>query len=236
MKKTAIQTTLAGIFAACIATPVLGQNIEAGIDLNYLGLAQSEGQAVGFGFTAAPEIWVRATTPSGLTFGLDAFRLQGTSTDPATDYVAIMMQSIDLTVGKNIDLGSNTQAMLYGGLRYATYREDRAFNFLEVPQAWGMLAGVEVEHAMGSNFSLYGGSEAGIVFAPNYTDDGSAEQNLIFNTIDLDLGMKYSASMGNGGSWFVKGGLTAKLWNGVSDNDSENISAYGLKLSVGMNF
>jgi len=103
--------------AGLIASPAVAQNFEAGVDLNYLGIAHSEGQAIGFGFNAAPELWVRFNAPSGLYYGL-----------------------------------------------------------------------------------------------------------------------KYGADLANGRGWYASGGLTAKLWNGVSDGASENTSAYGFKLTVGMNF
>ncbi len=238
IKISTIKTLRAAFLAGLIAGPAMGQNFEAGVDLDYLGIAHSEGQTVGFGFTAAPELWVRFNAPSGLYYGLNAFRLSATSSDPATVYDKITMQTIDLTVGKAFSLGGNTRAKLYGGLRHAKYSERRSGGggTLDVPKAWGVLAGFEVDQPLGDRFSLYGGSEAAILFAPDYTDGGATNQNLTFNTIDLDLGLKYGSDLANGRGWYASGGLTAKLWNGVSDDDSENTSAYGFKLSVGMNF
>ncbi len=235
LKKTAIAATFA---ITTIASPALAQNFSAGIDLNYLGLSHSEGQTVGFGFTAAPEVWMELQSQGGLTYGVRAFRLDADSSDPTTRYDNIVMQTVDLSVGKSFSMGSNTAGKFFGGMRFAKYSErDRAGGrILDVPKAYGLLGGIEITQQMSSNLSLYGGSTAAIMFAPDYSDGGSAESDLTFNTIDLNLGLKYERQLTNGGNWHAGLGLTSKLWNGVSDGDSENISAYGLKLSFGMNF
>ena len=235
LKKTAVAATFA---ITSIATPTLAQNISAGIDLNYLGLSHSEGQAVGFGFTAAPEIWVELQSQGGLTYGLRAFRLDADSNDPATRYDNIVMQTIDLSVGKSFSMGGNTEGKVFGGMRFAKYYEQErgTTNGLTVPKSYGLLGGIEIAQQMSNNLSLYGGSTAAIMFAPDYTDVGSARTDLTFNTIDLNLGLRYKRQLANGGNWHAGLGLTSKLWNGVSDGDSENISAYGFKLSLGMDF
>ncbi|WP_428539980.1 hypothetical protein [Profundibacter sp.] len=174
----------------------------------------------------------------GLTYGLRAFRLDADSSDPTTRYDNIVMQTIDLSVGKSFSMGSNTEGKVFGGMRFAKYSERNRSGggILDVPKAYGILGGITVAQKLSNNLSLYGGSTAAIMFAPDFTDGVTAETDLTFNTIDLNLGLKYKRQLTNGGNWHAGLGLTSKLWNGVSDNDSENISAYGFKLSFGMDF
>ncbi len=243
LKKTAVAATFA---ITTIASPALAQSFSAGIDLNYLGLSHSEGQVVGFGFTAAPEVWVELQSQGGLIYGLRAFRLEADSADPTTRYDNIVMQTIDLSIGKSFSMGSNTEGKVFGGMRFAKYYEQERgiTNGLTVPKSYGLLGGIEIVQQMSNNLSLYGGSTAAIMFAPDYTDIWSTLRpdiivngtDLTFNTIDLNLGLRYKRQLANGGNWHAGLGLTSKLWNGVSDGDSENISGYGFKLSFGMDF
>ena len=235
LKKSAIAATLAILSATSSAQ---AQNFSAGVDLNYLALSHSEGQTVGFGYTAAPEVWVELQSQGGLTYGLRAFRLDADSADPTTRYDNIVMQTIDLSVGKSFSMGNTTKGKVFGGMRFAKYYEQErgTTNGLTVPKSYGLLGGIEIAQQMSNNLSLYGGSTAAIMFAPDYTDVGSARTDLTFNTIDLNLGLRYKRQLANGGNWHAGLGLTSKLWNGVSDDDSENISAYGFKLSFGMDF
>ncbi len=232
-------TSLLSALALCAGVSgASAQNFSGGVDLNYLGLAHSEGQAVGFGFTPAPRIWGEFETSGGLLIGFDWFQLKASSPDLTSRYDEILMRSANLTVGTAFGSGG-TEIKVTGGLAFNSYREDDTVgpNFLEVPNAIGLSAGIEANQDFGNGFSAYGGATGTILYAPEYTDAGiTYTAPITYNTIDLELGLQYSGSTGGGNSWFAKAGLGTRMWNGVSDGDSENTSAYGLRLSVGMTF
>lgn len=213
------------------------QNFEVGADLNFLTLAQSEGQATGYGFNLAPEIWANYQTAGGLDIGMRWFWLDATTPDAGSVYERVAMQTIDLTVGKPFEIGSGISASLMGGLRYATYAEYRSpANVLDVPQAYGFMAGVEVNASLSEAFSIYGKGSNAIMYAPEYADGGSSEFNLGFNITEVELGVQFDRPMANGGAFYLRLAGVGKMWNGVSDDDSENMSAFGASLDLGISF
>ncbi len=213
------------------------QSFEVGADLNFLTLAQSEGQATGYGFNLAPEIWANYQTAGGLDIGMRWFWLDATTADPGSDYERVAMQTIDLTLGKPFEIGSGISASLTGGMRYATYTEYRTpASFLDVPQAYGFMAGLEVNAGLSEAFSIYGKGSSAIMYAPEYADGGFANYDLGFNITEVELGVQFDRPMANGGAFYARLAGVGKIWNGVSDNDSENMSAFGASLDVGVSF
>lgn len=238
--KTSKRTVFCATIAlAMMATTATAQDSMVGIDLDFYTLAHSEGQTVGFGFSPSVDLWGKFGTSSGAVFGVNLFLLDSTSADLTTRYDRIVMQSLDLTAGRDFDIGSNIMGTVYAGIGFTKYREEErtSAGYLEIPVAMGPKVGVDMQMDVGGGFTLYGASAASLQYAPQVFENGIlADTSFIFNTVDVDMGVQYGGTMGSGKQWFGRAGIGGKLWNGVSDNDSENTAAVGLKVSFGMNF
>ncbi len=209
-----------------------------GVDLNYLTLGHSEGQTEGFGFTLAPEVWAQYQFGNGLAIGLDYFSLDAAG--PSTSrYDRIVMQTIDLTASKSVAVGNTLDVRFEGGIRYALYREENASsaNYLTTNDSYGILAGLDAKVSLSDSISLVGGGKTSLMFAPILTENGSTtDTDYAYGISEVEFGFQYDKSLNNNSQLFARFSLVGKFWNGVSDDDSENTSAMGANLSLGMSF
>ncbi len=235
--KNTTRLKLASAALALFAGSAHAQNFTVGADLNFLTLSHSEGQTIGFPMALAPEIWASYETAGGLDLGLRWFGLDSSTADATSRYGRIKMQTIDLTAAKPIG-GSGFNANLFGGLRHAQYREyeNGGVTFLDVPNAYGVLGGLEVNASLSDSLSLYGKGSTSLMFAPTYDDNGFARTNLTFNISEVEVGVQYNRQRANGGDFYLRLSALGKFWAGVSDNDTEDIAAVGAGIDIGMSF
>ncbi len=213
----------------------------AGVELLAMKPFHSEGQTSGFSAAATPRIWAAYTGAGGFGAKLTAFRFDSTIAPAlASRYNHIRMATVDLEGFKQFDLGGGMQLTASGGLRYANYREDDASGtgFLTLPTSYGVVAGLELRQPISGGLSVFGKGQSSLMFSNKTIENGSVSDHaMTFNISEVQLGVEYNRPFtSRPGNLFARLSLQGQVWNGVSDNDSENTGLVGLGLNVGVNF
>ncbi len=213
------------------------QEFTGGLTAYVLTPFHSEGQTTGFGMTVAPSAWIGYERADGLGFRASYFGVDAKG--PTTSrYDRIVMTTVDLEVTNSFTLGTQTDATFSGGLRYAHYREEDGAGpgYLEFPAAYGLTAGLELKRGITDNLSLFGKGKGAFLFAPNMIENGNPSGAYTFSTGEIEGGLEYRRAYGAGSEFYARLGMTAQIWNGVSDNDSEDTGMAGGLLELGITF
>ncbi len=211
--------------------------IVAGAEVSFLKPYHTEGQTSNYDYTATPRVWLGYERADGL--GIRARWWQMNANGPATSrYDQIRMRMIDLEVTDQFTLGRKLEGLVSGGFRYAEYREDESAGtgFLSQQHAMGLVIGTELRRNISGGFNLFGMGRTSMLFSESNLENGAVtSENTTFTVSELQLGVEYNREIMNGSSnLFARVAAETQYWNGVSDDDTEDISLMGLAFAFGI--
>jgi hypothetical protein len=201
------------------------------VDALYLKAHQSEGdydnQDEEFAYRAA------LSFKSGDNLGLRVrwFDFEGTDDDEdeGSDYPEAT--TLDFEVFDTFALG-NWQGEYAAGLRWYNFDEIDDFE----SDGWGPTFGLEVTHPIVDKLEFYANARTSILFGDRDEIDGDDEDEdvtaLVFET---GLGLQYTFCLGAAES-YIRLGVEAQNWSGVSEEDTEDAGLFGAALRLGFNF
>ena len=209
--------------------------ITGGAEVSLLKPFQTEETTTGFGYDPATRIWFGYQGSNGVGVRARWWQYDERSSAPSSNFTRIKMQTIDLEATKAFKLG-RMKGLVSGGLRFAEYREDdNGFSTIEIPSAYGLVAGVELRRPIYGRFSLFGEGRQSFLFDGSWNDGGTPRGNITFAISELKLGVEYAYPLMNTGlDLFGQLAGEAQFWNGMSDSDSESIGLSGVTLTLGI--
>lgn len=199
------------------------------VEALYLKAHQSEGvydeQDEEFAYRAS----VSFKSGENLGLRLRYFDFEGTDDDDAF-YPEIT--ALDFEVFDNFEL-AGWSGEYAAGLRRYTFDESDYFE----SDGWGPTFGLDVTHPIVGSLAFYANARTSLLFGDReYTDsEGNDDEDVTALVFETGLGLQYTFSMGAAES-FVRLGVEAQNWSGVSDGDTEDAGLFGAALKFGVNF
>ncbi len=211
--------------------------ITGGASISFVKPFHTDGQTANCDYTGAPSVWLGYQAADGL--GVRARWWEVDANGPNnTRYDQIHMRLIDLEVTDTFRLGRKLNGLVSGGFRYAEYREDEATGagFLSQQHAMGLVVGTELRRNIAGGFSLFGLGRTSFLFSESNLENGAVQsENTTFSVSELQLGLEYSRPIFDGNSnMFARVAAETQYWNGVSDDDSEDVSLLGFGFAFGV--
>jgi len=142
----------------------------------------------------------------------------------------IEMETIDTEIGRRFTLGGGLKGEFTGGVRYASFDER---NNLSYDTTLGPLVSLQLR---GRKF-LRGTSFVNLRHSWQFGDgnDGGVDVPGTFKISEVQFGLEWRRAS-RLGTMVFRTALEAQNWNGVQDEDTEDIGLYGTSSSFGLVF
>ena len=211
--------------------------IYGGAAISLLTPYHTETQTKGFGMDPAYSAHLGYQSASGLGMRVRGWSYTGKSSDATSRYGKLQMRFLDIDVTQAFRLGA-LSGRLSGGLKLARYKEhdSTGTDYLSIPSAFGLNAGLELSRPLIGGLSLFGDVHHAIMFAGKTNDEGSIDHNTTFTISEGNLGLEYAHPIGSNGLFYGRVAATAMHWGDASDGDSESTSLFGVTFATGVIF
>lgn len=195
--------------------------IYGGAEIVALKVFQSGGIFGNNDYQPGARIWLGGQRDDGL--GIRARFFDYTQTIAQED---IDIENFDIEMTDNFCLGY-WNILVSGGARYTEYREENtgvnAF-------ATGLTVGFQGNRALNDRLSLFASLQESIMFG---NDVGSGFDDVTFTITEVQLGVQANRCLNSGATVFVRTGVEAQYYNGISNADSEMLGLFGFFATLG---
>lgn len=200
------------------------------------GMRGFTGQDVEFGYDMAPRITLGVSDSTGLggrvrwtefNHMADAAHVAG------TDTVDFNISVMDLEATLASQLGTNWDALVFGGLRHVDYSQTLAWynvngalagEVMETSGGIGLTVGGELRRNVYRNLSVFGGVRASVMMADEGVRFALAPVNnlTVVDTVkyiwETQLGAELTQTLPSGGLFFLRGAFEVQCWDGYNVN------------------
>ncbi|MCC9609393.1 hypothetical protein LOC68_05435 [Blastopirellula sp. JC732] len=225
---------------ACCSSPCYPCSTCPGVtfaaELLLLKPFQSEGEAPGFDYHAAPRISLGYTGEKGLGFNVRWFDYDASNPNANFfDTSDIQLTVVDFEINDKFELG-HWQGLISGGLRYADYQEFSFGDFETMEDSWGPVLGVQLTRPLTEHFAIFATARSSFQYAANGLDNGFVVEDMTFTISELQLGAQFTRPGRWGGEWYFRGAFEGQYWSGgtIGDGDTEDLSLAGGMLAIGL--
>jgi hypothetical protein len=204
----------------CWCHPSCGWTVDA--QLLFLRAHESEANDSGDEFDTATRTTIGCIDNCGREWRVRYFEY---ATDlENSDYV--QLEYIDLEYAGRFTLGCNWRGELSGGLRWAQFDEEGDLQYSDTygPMLGAMLHGPCV-CGIGTFASLRNSWQFGSPFD---------EERGTFSVTEVQIGAEWTRCLSCGGTGFLRGVVEADKWEGVFEDDSQDLGLIGFGLAVGV--
>lgn len=211
----------------CIETCCDKSMTYAGLEIVALKVFQSEGNYGNNDYQPGVRIWAGVQRSDGLGVRVRWFDYTQNIGGEVVD-----IENLDLELTDAFSLG-RWDGIVSGGLRYTEFQGDAGINgdFDVDVFATGLTMGLQLNRYVTDRASIFASVQQSILYG---NDIVNPIDDMVFSITELQLGVQVNRNLCSGATAFLRTGVEADMYTGVSDFDSENVGLFGIFTTVGV--